>query len=184
MEPEIRVVRPDDAGQIARIYATYVTETPISFDEAPPTADDIAHKIETILPKYPWLVAEVGGALAGYAYAGLHRDRAAYRWSTDVSVYIELTYHRRGIGSALYRRLFDILRAQNYFNAFAGITLPNAASVGLHESLGFTPIGRYEHVGFKFGRWHDTGWWQLVLRPHEDEPAEPIPFSEWQAARA
>jgi phosphinothricin acetyltransferase len=177
IDPRIILAERGYACDVARIYAQYVTETPISFEEIPPTVDQMAHKIERTLETYPWLVALIGDVVAGYAYASAHRDRAAYRWSVDVSVYMDPRFHRRGIGTLLYRRLFEILRRQNFYNAFAGITLPNAGSVGLHEAMGFRPVGEYENVGYKFGRWHTTGWWQLNLQPWSAEPEEPIPFA-------
>ena len=112
---------------------------------------------------YPGLVCEIGGHVVGYAYAAQHQVRAAYQWSVDTSVYVSKQYWRFGIGRGLYASLFRILAAQGFFNAYAGIVLPNPASVALHESVGFKPIGVYQRVGYKFGAWHDVGWWQLIL---------------------
>jgi phosphinothricin acetyltransferase len=129
--------------------------------------------MEETLRTLPWLVSERDGALVGYAYGSVHRTRAAYRWSVDVSVYVDRSVHRAGIGRALYAELLETLTRLGYYNAFAGITLPNAASVGLHEAMGFRPVGIYRNVGHKFGRWHDVGWWQLPLREPSPDPAEP-----------
>ncbi len=173
----IRVAVPSDAEPIAAIYAPIVRDTAISFETEPPTPEVMAARIAKTLPTHPWLVAEQAGRVVGYAYSGQHRERAAYRWSVDVSAYVAPEMRRAGIGRALYGRLFEILRTQNFRSAFAGITLPNDASVGLHESLGFKPIGLYREVGFKFGQWWDVGWWGLGLSDAPREPAEPILFS-------
>ncbi|MBV9809612.1 MAG: N-acetyltransferase, partial [Solirubrobacterales bacterium] len=125
---------------------------------------------------HPWLVAVEGGEVSGFAYGSLHRERAAYRWATDVTVYVEPAYQRRGIGRSLYTALFELLACQGFYVACAGITLPNAASVGLHESLGFVPLGVYRRIGFKFGAWWDVGWWQLeLIGAGAEAPAEPQP---------
>lgn len=147
-------------------------DTVISFEATPPTPGEMRGRIERART---WLVADDGDRITGFAYGGPHRERAAYRWATDVSVYVASGHHRRGIGKALYTELFDRLRAQNLLVACAGVTLPNAASVGLHESLGFVPVGVYRRIGFKFGAWHDVGWWQLDLAPRRDGEAPPEP---------
>lgn len=171
MSNVIRVARPDDAAAIAAIYAPYVAETAISFETVSPDEDEIAYRVANTLARFPWLVAICDGDIAGYAYAGQHRERAAYQWSADVSVYVHKDLQRRGIGRALYRPLFDILRALGYFNAYAGIALPNPASVALHEAMGMTLVGIYRHVGYKAGLWHDVGWWEGSLRqPYSDPP--------------
>lgn len=163
-----------DAAACAAIYAPFVTATATSFETVAPAADEFAARIERISRTHPYLVAEDGGRVVGFAYGSPHRERAAYRWAADVSVYIERASHRRGVGSALYGALFDLLRAQGLLIACAGITLPNDASVALHESFGFVPIGVYRHIGYKAGGWHDVGWWQLELeRPAGDPPPEP-----------
>jgi phosphinothricin acetyltransferase len=134
----------------------------------------MAGRIERISRTHPWLVAEDGGRVVGFAYGSPHRERAAYRWAADVSVYIERPSHGRGIGRALYSTLFELLRGQNLLIACAGVTLPNDASVGLHESFGFALVGVYRGIGYKAGGWRDVGWWQLELaRPAEDPPPEP-----------
>ena len=152
-----------DAAACAAIYAPYINDTVISLEEVPPTPEQMGHRIARITERYPWLVAEDAGEIAGYAYAGPHRERAAYRWASDVTVYLSPAHFRRGIGSALYTALFDLLVFQGVYVACAGVTLPNEASVGLHESMGFLPVGVYRRVAWKFGSWHDVGWWQLDL---------------------
>lgn len=126
-----------------------------------------------IAKAHAWLTAEIDGAVAGYAYAAKHRERAAYQWSVDVSVYVSAQHRGLGVGRALYDELFPQLITRGFYTAYAGITLPNAASVGLHEACGFRPIGVYTSVGFKLGAWHDVGWWQRELRPRVGTPAPP-----------
>jgi phosphinothricin acetyltransferase len=161
MNVGIRVATASDAEAIASIYAPAVLESAISFETAAPSPAEMTARLSKGLVIHPWLVAERNGTVIGYAYAGQHRERNAYRWSVDVSAYVALESRRKGIGRALYGRLFEILRTQNFHAAFAGITLPNAASVGLHEAMGFQPIGVYREVGFKLGDWRDVGWWRL-----------------------
>jgi L-amino acid N-acyltransferase YncA len=181
MTATIRLATGDDAEQIQAIYAPYVRDTAISFEVEPPSVDEMRQRVSDVLPRMPWLVCERAGAVLGYAYAGKYRVRAAYQWSVDVSVYIDAHVHRSGIGRGLYTALLALLELQGFYNAYAGITLPNPASVGLHESLGFTPVGVYRHVGYKLGAWHDVGWWQRALRTHA---ADPKPPAELNAARA
>jgi L-amino acid N-acyltransferase YncA len=173
---EYRIARADDAPAIARIYAPYVRDTIITFEIDAPDPVEIGERIQRIGAQYPWLAAVSRGELVGYAYACENRSRLAYRWSVDAAVYLHPSAQRRGIGRGLYECLFALLRSQGYVNAFAGITLPNEASVGLHEALGFTLIGVYRDVGYKMDAWRDVGWWQLVLRDPPRVPAEPIAF--------
>lgn len=174
--PTIRPAAAADAAAIAAVYAPYVAGTVISFEYEPPDGDDIARRMAST-PRLPWLVAERDGGIVGYAYASAHRTRAAYRWAADVSVYLVDAERGHGTGRALYLRLFDLLRDLGYVAAYAGITLPNPASVGLHESMGFRPVGVYARVGYKHDEWHDVGWWQLALvEPLPADPAEPQPW--------
>lgn len=174
---ELRVATPADAAAIAAIYAPVIRETVISFETAEVPADAMRQRIETTLTRYPWLVAEPAGTVVGYAYATQHRARAAYDWSVDVSVYVAEQARHRRLGRALYVALLDLLTAQGYANAFAGITLPNDASVGLHEAIGFTPVGVYRAVGWKLGAWRDVGWWQRVLSTVAT-PLPPVPLPQ------
>jgi phosphinothricin acetyltransferase len=169
----IRLACADDAAAIQRIYAFYVRDTVISFETEPPSVDEMHRRIETNRARFPWLVYMQKDQIVGFAYASDHRARPAYRWSVDVTVYIHRAHRRQGIGRALYTSLFALLRLQGVVTAYAGITLPNAGSVGLHEALGFQPIGVYSGVGYKHGAWHDVGWWGLVLQPPPDRPLEP-----------
>lgn len=163
----------DDAPALGAIYATSVQETAISFETVPPGDAEMARRVRQTLETHPWLVCEGAGGVEGYAYATTYRVRAAYRWSCEVSVYVAGAEQRHGTGRRLYGALLEVLSRQGYQQAYAGITLPNAASVGLHESLGFEVVGVYRRVGFKFGAWHDVGWWQRALSK-SDAPPEPI----------
>ena len=160
----LRLATENDAAGIAEIYDPIVRSTPTSFEIDPPGAIEMARRIRETLPAYPWLVCEHLGRIAGYAYAGRHKPRAAYQWAVETSVYIHPDFQRRGIGRALYESLFRILAAQGYFSAYAGATLPNAGSVGLHESCGFQIVGIYRNAGYKHGVWHDVIWWQRALQ--------------------
>lgn len=184
MPPRIRLAQADDADAVAAIYRPFVETTATSFEALAPGAEEMGRRITETVSSYPWLVCEVGDEAVGYAYATQHRGRAAYRWAVDTSVYVSQPYWRSGIGRGLYVSLFRILVAQGYFTAHAGITLPNAASVALHESAGFKLVGVYERVGYKLGAWHDVGWWQLVLKEHESAPAEPFDLAMLQGRPA
>ena len=169
----IRPATERDAAAVAAIYRPYVESTPISFEIDPPSDSDMRRRIAETTLLYPWLVYESDGRVIGYAYASAHAPRAAYRWSVDTAVYVDIARHRRGVGRDLYAALFPLLVAQGYFSAYAGITLPNPASVGLHEAVGFRPVGVYHNVGYKMGAWYDVGWWELTLQPYRPEPPEP-----------
>ncbi|WP_029215692.1 arsinothricin resistance N-acetyltransferase ArsN1 family B [Kallotenue papyrolyticum] len=184
----LRLVEEHDAAALQRIYAPYVRETAVSFELEPPTLEQIVARIRATLPMYPWLVCERDGEVVGYAYANRYRERAAYRWSVEVTIYVAPAHQRRGIGRALYTALLRILALQGYCNAFAAIALPNPASVALHEALGFTSVGVYRSVGYKLGRWYDVGWWQRSLQlPTPLPPPPPLPLAQvcatpaWQA---
>ena len=169
----IRLATVADAPAVAAIYRPYVTDSLVSFELEPPDHLAMADRMAKILGRLPWLVCEQDGAIVGYAYASKYRERAAYQWSVETTVYLRQDWHRRGIGRALYSELFGLLVQQGYYTAYAGIALPNAASVGLHESFGFEPVGVYRNAGFKFGAWHDVGWWQKPLRPYAAPIAVP-----------
>lgn len=172
---EIRAATAGDAAAVAAVYAPYVESTIVSFEDKPPDAAEMLARMTT-RPRLPWLVATEGGSVTGYAYASVHKSRAGYRWSADVSVYLAAGVQRRGVGRALYDQLLASLRDLGYVNAYGGIALPNPASVGLHEAMGFRPVGIYSGVGFKLGRWVDVGWWHLPLR---EPPAQPHEPAEW-----
>jgi phosphinothricin acetyltransferase len=176
MGVRIRFAEPGDAAAIRAIYAPNVESSAISFELQPPTVEEMAARMAKISSQYPWLVCEIDGVVAGYVYACQHRERAAYRWAVDVTVYVDAAHHRRGVGRALYTTLVELLRQQGYFKAYAGITLPNPGSVGVHEAAGFGPVAVYPNVGYKMGQWRDVGWWQLQLRPETADPSEPVPI--------
>lgn len=180
MAAHIRLAQDDDAETIAAIYRRYVETSAVSFEATPPDRNEMARRITETMASHPWLVCDIDGQVAGYACATRHRVRAAYRWSVDTSVYVGGPYVRRGIGRGLYASLFGILAAQGFVNAYAGIALPNVASVALHESVGFKPVGVYQRVGYKLGAWHDVGWWQLTVKAHEAAPTEPLDMSAAQ----
>lgn len=164
-----------DGGACATIYAPYVAGAATSFEEQPPDADDFAERIERVAATHAWLVAERDGVVAGFAYAAPHRPRPAYRWTVETSVYVGGGHQGTGLGRELYTELTGLLRRQGLHLALAGITLPNAASVALHEALGFEQIGVYRRVGYKAGGWRDVSWWQLALTADPgDAPAEPL----------
>jgi L-amino acid N-acyltransferase YncA len=180
LEPlTIRSADPDrDAAACLAIYAPFVESGAASFEEEPPDADVFAARIAATQERFPWLAAERGSTVVGYAYACPHRHRPAYRWAVETSVYVAAGEWGKGIGRALYEELATRLRAQRFHVACAGITLPNAASVALHEGAGFAPVGVYRRIGWKDGAWHDVGWWQLELQPAvEGQPQEPLPPS-------
>jgi len=155
--------RAHDAAACVAIYAPYVADSCVSFEEVVPTAEQFAAYIAATSERYPWLVLEDRGAVVGYAYAAQHRARAAYRWAVDVGIYVDPARHRSGAGRALYQALFELLRRQRLRSACAGITLPNEASIGLHRALGFEHVGTYRSIGWKAGSWRDVSWWQLQL---------------------
>lgn len=172
--PRIRPATPLDAAACAAIYRPIVLETGISFEWTPPSPDDFARRIERVTATYPWLVSlDDSDAVSGFVYANTHRDAPSYQWSVNTSVFIRFDVRSRGVGTALYRRLFEVLVERGYAQAFAGVALPNDASVALHERVGFRSIGVYEKVGFKFGLWRDVAWFQRTLRALEDDPVPP-----------
>ena len=172
----LRLADPErDAADCAAIYAPYVAGGATSFEEVAPDADAFRALIERTSRRYPWIVLERDGQVIGYAYAWSHRSRAAYRWTVELSVYVDPAHRRAGAGRRLYEALLERLRRQRLHLALAGITLPNDASVGLHRALGFELIGVYREVGWKAGAWRDVAWWQLRLTGDDDgPPPEPL----------
>ena len=166
----IRLASEQDASAIAAIYRPVVASTVISFETEPPDEQEIRRRIAETVTVYPWLVLERASEVAGFAYASQHRTRAAYQWSVDVSAYVDERFRRQGVAYGLYVSLFAILSAQGFVNAYAGIALPNPASVALHERVGFTTVGVYRSVGYKLGAWRDVGWWSRSLGSHQSPP--------------
>jgi phosphinothricin acetyltransferase len=180
----LRVADPGrDAVRVAEIYRPYVEDTTISFEEIAPDATEVAARMTHVLELAPWLVAEdIDGRVIGYAYAGRHRDRAGYRWSVDLTAYVDPEWRGRGVGKALYGELVPTLRRQRFVNAYAGIGLPNDASMALHRSIGMSLIGVYERVGWKLGSWVDVAWYGMRLTDAAYgaalPPPEPIAFPD------
>ncbi|MBW4634807.1 MAG: GNAT family N-acetyltransferase [Iphinoe sp. HA4291-MV1] len=174
MSSIIRLASEQDAKQVLEIYAPFCGDSPVSFEVQPPTLDEMQQRIAKVLQMLPWLVCEHDGEVLGYVYAIPHRDRTAYQWAVDVSVYIHKAARRSGIGRALYTSLFKILVLQDYYSAYGGVTLPNIGSERLHEVMGFQLIGIYQGVGYKCGAWHDVGWYELSLQPRSPNPKPPI----------
>lgn len=159
----IRPATAGDAAGCAAIYAPFVRDTWVSFETEVPDAAEMARRISANSASHGWVVADVGGTIAGYAYGSAHRTRAAYASSCDVAIYVDPAYGRRGIGRALYAQLLPILAERGFHAAFAGIAQPNEGSVALHQAMGFEPVGIYREVGWKLGAWRDVGWWQRLL---------------------
>ena len=178
--PDIRIRLADperDAAAVADIYRPAVEETIASFEAEAPDAAEMARRISATLERTPWLVAQVDETVIGYAYAGPHRERAGYRWSVDVSAYVHPDWHGRRVGRALYDELIPLLRRQRFVNVYAGIALPNPASVALHESIGMRRIGVYQQVGWKpAGGWIDVAWFGMRIAEPSQPPAEPVPL--------
>ena len=169
----IRLATTADGTALAAIYAPAVTDHTTSFELEPPDGAEMTRRAERLMARTPWLVCEWESKVVGYAYAGPHRDRWAYQWSVEVSAYVDARAHRSGVGRALYASLFAVLAVQGFRNAYAGITLPNAASERLHEAVGFTPVGIYRGIGYKFGAWHDVLWLERALAPRVADPSIP-----------
>jgi len=178
MRGKIRIVAPSDARSVIEIYGPYCEESPVSFEIRPPTVDEMESRIAEIGQHYPWLLSQSGPEISGFAYAGPHREGAAYRWAVDVAVYVVPDCRGRRVGTALYTSLFEILKIQGFYKAYAGITIPNPASLALHKSFGFELVGVYRNVGFKAGAWHDVSWWEMTLQPAGHRPSEPISISD------
>jgi L-amino acid N-acyltransferase YncA len=174
----IRLTTPEDAAGILAIYIPYVENTSITFETEVPAVETFAKRIEDYLINWPWLVYEVDGKIAGYAYASRYRERVAYQWSVEASVYVHDEYMKAGIAQALYNTLFEILKKQGYRNVYAVINLPNERSVAFHEKMGFNWFATYEQVGYKSGQWKNVGWWRLIINEFTDEPDAPIQFKE------
>ena len=170
---EIRDASERDGAECAAVYAPYVRDTAITFETVPPTAEEMSGRIARCRRDHAWVVAHEGSLVVGYAYATTLKERAAYAWSCEVSVYLQRGLRRTGVGRRLYEALFARLVDRGFLTAVAGMTLPNPASEGLHRALGFEPVGTYRNIGFKNGAWHDVMWSQRELAPHPPEPAPP-----------
>lgn len=174
----IRPIRPSDAAEVLEIYRPYIENTNITFEYTVPPIEEWEKRIQFISRQFPWLVAEYKGKITGYAYATKHRERIAYSWCCESSVYLLEEFHGKGIANMLYEKLFGILKQQGYINVYAILTSPNPASEKFHENFGFYDVGRFHKAGFKFGKWHDTRWMQLHLSRHETRTGSIVAFSE------
>ena len=168
----IRLADVEDAEAILGIYKTYIENTRVTFETEVPSVEAFKERMERIMAHFPWIVCEIDGRIAGYAYGSKHGERAAYRWSADLSVYIDAKFHRRGIASALYRAVMELLRLQGYFTVYAGVSTPNEKSEAFHTAIGFRNLGEFKNVGFKLGLWRGVAWYELPLAEYVAEPAE------------
>lgn len=178
MGGNIRLATKDDAAGMLEIYGPFILNSGITQETELPTVEDFQERIISNLTERPWLVCEINNEIAGYAYAGKHRDRKGYQWCIEPSLYISEKYWGLGIANALYAALFDILKSQGYVNAYAVITLPNERSVAFHKKFGFEWLTTYEKIGYKLGQWHDVGWMQYEINPHMKDPADPVRFAD------
>lgn len=177
-DKKIRLAIESDVESILEVYTPFITDTVITFEYKVPTVKEFGQRMAEIQQRYPWFVCEVNNNIVGYAYASRFNEREAYDWSADFSIYIRPEFHRRNIGKALYYTLFETLKLQGYYNAYAGVTLPNIKSEGLHESFGFKSAGVYHNVGYKLGSWHDVKWYELKINEHIREPLKPKNINE------
>lgn len=174
---QIRHADPEtDAEGCVAVYAPFVDGSPVSFEDRPPTVAEYSRRIARLSRTHAFLVADDDGRVAGFAYAGPHRDREAYRWSCEATVYLDPAVHRRGLGRMLYSALFTLLEQQGYRTVVAGITVPNDASIGLHEACGFTQVGVFPRIGWKAGAWRDVAWLVRDLGPGPEAEPEPPPI--------
>ncbi|HJS53179.1 MAG TPA: GNAT family N-acetyltransferase [Chitinophagaceae bacterium] len=174
----IRVATRDDADGMLDIYTPFILNSGITQETEVPSVEDFQHRVISNLEERPWLVCEINNHVAGYAYAGKHRDRKGYQWCTEPSVYISEKYFGFGIAKTLYAALFGILKIQGYVNAYAVITLPNDRSIAFHKNFGFEYLTTYKKIGYKLGQWHDVGWMQYEVNPHKEDPPDPIKFPQ------
>lgn len=178
MSFQIRFVQESDAAAITEIYRPYVERTSISFEYDTPSSEEFLQRIRSMTAEFPWIVCLSDNEVIGYAYAIPHRNRTAYQWSADVTIYFSETFHRKGLAKITYETLFSLLKLQGIHTLLAGITIPNEKSVSFHQKMGFTHLGTYTNIGFKFGKWHDTQWFQLPLNDYNTTPTTPKKFPE------
>jgi phosphinothricin acetyltransferase len=174
----IRLATAEDASGILDIYRPYIENTSFTFETETPSVKSFAERISSYLMNWPWIVCEIDGKIAGYAYGSRYRERTAYQWCVEASIYIHDDHQRSGIGKKLYDRLFEILKLQGFRNVYAVINLPNEKSVNFHERCGFKWFATYEKVGYKLGKWKNVGWWQLILNEYSMEPEAPVRLSD------
>lgn len=177
---KIRLINLSDTKAVLEIYRPYVEKTAISFEYDVPDLQEMESRIKTNTAEYPWLVCEYKNEVIGYAYGSKHRYRTAYSWSAESTVYLSDKFHRKGIARVLYEALFAMLKLQGYVNVYAGVTVPNVKSEEFHQAVGFYEVGVFKKIGFKFGTWYDTRWFQLHLVEHPAEPEKLKTLSEVQ----
>ncbi len=174
----IRPATVEDAADILSIYANYIRETTVTFETEVPSVEEFGERIEKVLLSYPWLVCEVNGVVAGYAYASKHGERAAYKWSVDLSIYISKKYQRRNIATALYKALIVLLQRQGYVMGYAGVSVPNLKSEEFHKRFGFQEVGTFENAGYKLGEWRGVKWFAIQLSECLKDPQLPMMLQE------
>ena len=167
-----------DINQILEIYSPFISNTVVTFENEIPSVADFSKRLNQYLEFFPWLVADIDGKIAGYAYASKYRDRIAYQWVVEASIYMHRDFKKKGIAKKLYEALFEILKLQGIYRVYAVIGIPNEESTSFHERLGFTWFASYKSTGFKLGQWRDTGWWELVLKQPSENPEPPIYYPE------
>ena len=178
MNNSIRKIKPSDAKQTLAIYKPYIENSAITFETEVPSVDEFAQRIEKVSSFYPWLVYDKNDKILGYSYATSHRQREAYKWSVDVAIYVLADVQGNDFGKLLYSKLLELLKKQGFYNAYAGIALPNEKSIGIHEIMGFKKIGEYNKVGYKLGKWWNVGWWELELNKKTNNPVTPRSIGE------
>ncbi|MBQ8798325.1 MAG: N-acetyltransferase [Lachnospiraceae bacterium] len=177
-QKKIRFATVKDAAAILEIYGEYIRNTAVTFEIEVPTLSAFEERMERIMSQFPWLVCEIDGEIAGYAYASKHGERAAYRWSADLSVYIHEKFHRNHIASELYDEVIALLRKLGYYTVYAGVSTPNPKSEAFHGAYGFQCLGEFKNVGYKLGEWHGVAWYELPIAEYVKEPKEPRGIGE------
>ena len=174
----IRYAEPQDVPQMLSIYAPYITDSAITFESVLPTNTEFEDRLNAVTTGFPWLICEEQGIILGYAYAARHRDRIAYQWSVESSVYVSPDAQGKGVARHLYQAMIAILKLQGIVNIYALITVPNVKSIGLHERLGFREFALFNKIGYKNSAWHDVLWMVLVINSHDMEQSDPLLFSD------
>lgn len=175
---KIRDIKADDVEHVLNIYAPFIKETVVTFEENVPSVAEFSKRAKDYTQQYPWLVAEADGIIAGYAYASKYRERIAYQWVAECSIYMRSDYKRTGIAKNLYAALFDILQLQGIYRVYAVIGIPHEESTRFHEKMGFQYFATYKNTGYKLGQWRDTGWYQYVLKHPDKSPRPPVPYPQ------
>ncbi|MCL2198068.1 MAG: N-acetyltransferase family protein [Defluviitaleaceae bacterium] len=178
MTHNIRQATAADSAKILEIYAPFITDTVITFETELPTAQEFYVRVKEISERYPFLVYEIDNKILGYAYAAKHRERAAYMYNVEVSVYISPKHHGAGIADKLYTRLFELLDKLGYKNAYAVYNEPNEKSRKFHQKFGFEYVGTFRKTGYKFGKWHDVTWLEMAIGEHGENPKKIVSINE------